>query len=176
MPTEPTGVLRLADVDAAEVRRLLAHFGIELLQCSDANPIPGSYWGDDEAGLRKNRVYARNATPLHSVLHEACHFICADPARRERLDTDAGSDDAEESAVCYLQILLAGRLRCVGRERLFVDMDAWGYSFRLGSTRAWFEQDASDALAWLLDHGIVEPRQEPILRLRGAQSIPRRAV
>ncbi len=28
-------------------------------------------------------------------------------------------------------------------------MDAWGYSFRLGSTRAWFEGDAQDARAWL---------------------------
>jgi hypothetical protein len=29
------------------------------------------------------------------------------------------------------------------------DMDAWGYSFRLGSTRAWFENDAEDARAFL---------------------------
>jgi hypothetical protein len=35
-------------------------------------------------------------------------------------------------------------------------MDEWGYSFRLGSTRAWFEQDAEDARLWLLDHGIVD--------------------
>ena len=29
--------------------------------------------------------------------------------------------------------------------RLMADMDAWGYSFRLGSARAWFENDAEDA-------------------------------
>jgi hypothetical protein len=29
------------------------------------------------------------------------------------------------------------------------DMDAWGYSFRLGSTQAWFEQDAENARLWL---------------------------
>jgi hypothetical protein len=29
------------------------------------------------------------------------------------------------------------------------DMDAWGYSFRLGSTRAWFEADAEDAREFL---------------------------
>jgi len=28
-------------------------------------------------------------------------------------------------------------------------MDAWGYSFRLGSARAWFENDAEDAIGWL---------------------------
>jgi len=44
----------------------------------------------------------------------------------------------------------------VGRERLFTDMDAWGYSFRLGSSRAWFAQDAEDARAWLLQHGIID--------------------
>ena len=27
-------------------------------------------------------------------------------------------------------------------------MDAWGYSFRLGSARAWFEHDAEDARQW----------------------------
>jgi len=35
-------------------------------------------------------------------------------------------------------------------------MDSWGYSFRLGSTRAWFEGDAADARAWLERHGIVD--------------------
>ena len=39
----------------------------------------------------------------------------------------------------------------VGRERLMKDMDAWGYSFRLGSTRLWFEQDAEDAKEWLAE-------------------------
>jgi hypothetical protein len=34
-------------------------------------------------------------------------------------------------------------------------MDDWGYSFRLGSTRAWYEQDAEDARLWLLDAGII---------------------
>ena len=42
--------------------------------------------------------------------------------------------------MCYLQILLADALHGVGRERLMQDMDEWGYSFRLGSTRAWFER------------------------------------
>jgi hypothetical protein len=35
-------------------------------------------------------------------------------------------------------------------------MDAWGYSFRLGSTRAWFEEDATDARDWLCRYGVIE--------------------
>jgi hypothetical protein len=42
----------------------------------------------------------------------------------------------------------------VGRERLMRDMDAWGYSFRLGSTRAWFEQDAENARDFLKARGL----------------------
>jgi hypothetical protein len=42
----------------------------------------------------------------------------------------------------------------VGRERLMADMDARGYTCRLGSTRAWFEQDAEDALAFLAERGL----------------------
>jgi hypothetical protein len=36
-------------------------------------------------------------------------------------------------------------------------MDAWGYSFRLGSARAWFEQDAEDARAFLEARGLLPP-------------------
>jgi hypothetical protein len=43
-------------------------------------------------------------------------------------------------------------------------MDEWGYSFRLGSTRAWFEHDAEDARLWLLGAGILDPEG----RLTGA--------
>jgi hypothetical protein len=78
-----------------------------------------------------------------------------DGERRARLHTDAGGDCAEEDAVCWLQVLLADELPGYGRDRLFADMDAWGYSFRLGSSRAWFEQDAEDARRWLLRHGLI---------------------
>ena len=80
------------------------------------------------------------------------------PERRVGLDRDAGGDDDEEHAVCYLQVLLADRVPGFGRERAFLDMDEWGYSFRLGSTRAWFEQDAQAAREWLRARRIVDPR------------------
>jgi hypothetical protein len=137
------------------VAQLLARYGMDLVLTAPGEIIPGSYWGESEAGLRGERLYARLDTPVHSVLHEASHYICMTPERRMRLDRDAGGDDDEESAVCYLQVLLAGELPGVGSARLMNDMDAWGYSFRLGSTRAWFESDAEDAREWLVRCGIT---------------------
>ncbi len=144
-------VLCLADIDADAVAQLLAQFHLELCAVADGEAIPGSYWGEPEAGLIGHRVYARRDTPVHSLLHEACHLIVQPPERRAAVHTDATDSVAEEDATCYLQIVLAERLPSVGSARLMADMDTWGYSFRLGSTRAWFEQDAEDARAWLLD-------------------------
>jgi hypothetical protein len=143
-------------VDPLAVTRLLLRYGLELRTVAAHQPIPGSYWGDSEAGLQGNTLLARLDTPLHSILHEAAHYICMAAPRRAGLDRDAGGDDAEECAVCYLQILLAEQSGSVERERLYADMDGWGYSFRLGSAQAWFEQDAHDARAWLIEHGIFD--------------------
>jgi hypothetical protein len=153
-------MLRLATVDRTAVARLLAWYGMDLRVLAADAPIEGSYWGDSEAGLRGNTLFARYDTPLHSILHESAHYICMTPERRAGLERDAGGDDAEESAVCYLQLLLADSLRGVGREHLFADMDAWGYSFRLGSSRAWFEQDALDARDWLQQRGIIDAHSQ----------------
>lgn len=112
----------------------------------------------------------RTDTPVHSALHEAAHFICMEPARRANLHTDAGGSDTEENAVCYLQVLLAARLRGYSRERCFADMDAWGYHFILGSARAWFERDADDAIAWLERRGLrpLDPLPgQPTREVRG---------
>ena len=144
---------------------LTRRYGVDLVMCADGVP-PGSYWGETEAGLRGNTLYVRADTPLHSLLHELCHYVCMSPARRDALDRDAGGDDDEESAVCYLQILLADELPMLGRARVLSDMDAWGYSFRLGSARAWFEQDAADARAWLSREGVIDAAERPNFRLR----------
>lgn len=149
-------MLLLGGVDRVAVAALLERYGLELALVAPNELIPGSYWGESEAGLRGDRLYARLDTPLHSVLHEASHFICMTPERRAGLDRDAGGDDLEEAAVCCLQVLLWGELPGVGRERAFADMDAWGYSFRLGSARAWFESDAEDAWTWLWQHGVTD--------------------
>jgi hypothetical protein len=148
-------MLRLLTLDRVELALVLHHHGLTLTLVAPHEHIPGSYWGESEAGLKGDTLYARLDTPVHSVLHEASHYVCMTPERRAGLDRDAGGDDPEESAVCYLQILLADSLPGVGRERLMQDMDEWGYSFRLGSTRAWFEGDAEDAREWLITHGVI---------------------
>ncbi|HET9388264.1 MAG TPA: hypothetical protein VFO44_01320 [Steroidobacteraceae bacterium] len=148
-------MLRLSSADRIAAAVLLARYGLRLVLVAPQEVIPGSYWGDSEAGLLGDRLYARLDTPMHSVLHEASHYICMTPERRAGLERDAGGDDAEESAVCYLQVLLADELRGVGRERLFRDMDEWGYSFRLGGARAWFDGDAEDARRWLVRQGLI---------------------
>jgi hypothetical protein len=142
-------------IDRIALEVLLDRYGLALQLVSPEEVIPGSYWGEREAGLMGSKIFARLDTPVHSVLHEGSHFICMTPERRAGLDTDAGGDHAEENAVCYLQILLAQSLPNVGRERMCRDMDEWGYTFRLGSAARWFEADADDALAWLIDHGVV---------------------
>jgi hypothetical protein len=146
---------------------MLARFGLEVCEWQEPTPIPGSYWGESEAGLVGHRLYVRADTPLHSALHEACHFICMDGARRAVLHTDAGGDYPEEDAVCYLQILLAGLIPACGQGRMFADMDAWGYTFRLGSARAWFEPDATDARDWLRHHGLTDGQDRPTWAVRG---------
>lgn len=150
-------MLHLADVDLTQVTSLLAEYGLALNLVDDGVPIPGSYWGDPEAGVIGSTVHARRDTPLHSLLHEACHLIVLPPERRAAVHTDATDSVAEEDAACCLQILLADRLPGVGRERLMADMDAWGYTFRLGSSRAWFERDAEDARAWLAERALLPP-------------------
>jgi hypothetical protein len=162
----PESVLRFRDLDPGPLERLLARFGLTIECVAGRQPIPGSYWGDEEAGLQGHTVRVRSDTPLHSVLHEACHYICMDDARRAGLDTDAGGGYEEENAVCYLQILLADDLPGVGRERMMGDMDAWGYTFRLGSARTWFERDADDARVWLLAHGLISRESRPTFRVR----------
>jgi hypothetical protein len=49
---------------------------------------------------------------------------------------------------------------------MWQDMDLWGYTFRLGSAQAWFEQDASEANDWLQRHGILGDDQHPTGRRR----------
>ena len=129
----------------------------------DGAPIPGSYWGEPEAGIIGTTVHARADTPVHSLLHEAGHLIVLPPERRAAVHTDATDSIPEEDAVCVLQGLLGDALPGVGRERVLADMDAWGYTFRLGSARAYVERDAEDAWAWLQARGLVDEARALLL-------------
>ena len=148
------------------VAEFLGRFGIELTWLDEGAAINGSFWGAPEAGIAGARVYVRPDTPVHSFLHEVSHIVCMPADVRAAHKGDAKSDDLEESAVCFLQILLADCLQGVGRDRLMADMDDWGYSFRLGSTAAWFAKDADDAREWLLLYELIDQAARPTYKLR----------
>ena len=164
--SDPTNVLNCDLQRQQQLATLLKPYGIEIKYVADDQTIPGSFFGEREAGLIGSRLLLRHDTPVHSALHEACHYICMDPQRRAKLDTDAEGDYDEENGVCYLQILFADLLPNVGKHRMMIDMDSWGYTFRLGSTRTWFEQDAEDAEQWLSDHDIIDAKQQVTWQLR----------
>ncbi len=162
---EPS-VLLCHQLPAGALQSLLTPYGMQLEHVPHSKPIPGSFWGESEAGLVDNRLLVRSDTPVHSALHEACHYICMDTSRREGLHTDAGGGYDEENGVCYLQILLADELAGMDSARMMADMDAWGYSFRLGSAEQWFKFDAQDAANWLTAHGLIDQRGKPSRQLR----------
>ena len=159
-------VLLCNEISPEHLQSLLSRYNLVVKEVSLDETIPGSFWQPPEAGLVGNVLYVRDDTPVHSALHEACHYICMDQQRRENLDTDAGGGFEEENGVCYLQILLSEHLADMGKQRMFSDMDEWGYSFRLGSSRAWFEQDAEDAVEWLQLSGLVDDDTQPTWKVR----------
>ena len=161
-------VLTCADINLDGLAEMLGRFGITLEVLPAGSPIAGSWFGEPEAGLLGRRLIVRPDTPVHSALHESCHLICIDEERRGRLHTNVDGDYDEENAVNYLEITLAGCLDDVGQGRILQDMDNWGYTFRLGSARAWFEQEADDARAWLLKHAIIDTQGRPRWQFRQA--------
>ena len=165
-PLSPTNVLNCHTKRQLELAQLLIPYGLKIEPVADDELIPGSFFGEREAGLKKQTLYLRKDTPLHSALHEAGHYICMDPLRREQLDTDTQGGFDEENGVCYLQILMSDLLRDVGKNRMMQDMDNWGYTFRLGNAKTWFEQDSDDARQWLCYHKIIDSKQNITLQLR----------
>ena len=154
-------ILTCADIQLDQLQTVLGKYNL-IIHLVDKNiNIPGTWFGEPEAGIIENNLYIRNDTPVHSALHESCHYICMAPERRDKLHTNAGGDYDEENGVCYLSILLSDFINEFGRERMFSDMDEWGYTFRLGSSKAWFEEDADDAFDWLVSHKIISQDGKP---------------
>jgi hypothetical protein len=154
------------NIDSASVKDLLNNYGIEVICLHNDKDIPYSFWGQPEAGRLGATLYVRKDTPIHSVLHEACHFICMSAKQRFIEAVDAKGSAQEENATCYLQIIFADHIHGYCKEQILKDMDAWGYSFRLGSAQDWFTKDAEDTYAWLIDEQILSPLGVPTWCLR----------
>ncbi|MEM7253349.1 MAG: hypothetical protein AAF493_18180 [Pseudomonadota bacterium] len=162
-------IVTVQDVGARAIASVFERFDLPVRTVGAGCPIPGTYWGAPEAGLRDQHLHIRPDTPVHSALHEGTHFVCMTPARRRTLDTDAGGDALEECAVCFLSILLAEYVVGYSKSTMFSDMDGWGYSFRLGSARSWFVADAGDARAWLERYQLITAEGMPTWRWRDTE-------
>jgi hypothetical protein len=159
-------VRRFGEFEHSRVASVLQRYGLQLCVAEPTADIPGSYWGEAEAGLVGDVLHVRRDTPMHSVLHEAAHYVCMSGERRARLERDAGGDDLEECAVCYLQIVLADHIEGFDRARALSDMDAWGYNFRFGSAEQWFREDSDDARIWLQSESVLDSEGAVTFRLR----------
>lgn len=159
------GPLLCGHLSRVKLQRLARRYRLRLVRVPSGQSIPGSYWGESEAGLVNDRLCVRDDTPVHSLLHELSHYVCMHPLRRRGLHTDAGGDDLEECAVCWLQLALAVEMG-LDLSAIARDMDRWGYSFRQGSVVAWLEGDACDARRWLVRHRVLDGRGRPTGRGR----------
>jgi len=159
-------MITCGELPTLALEKLLHPYQLKVIIVDSDKDIPGSFWGETEAGLIDNKLYIQTNTPVHSALHEACHYICMDNSRRQQLDTNAGGDYDEENAVCYLQLLLSDYLQGYNRQQQFTDMDNWGYTFRLGNAKRWFTADAEDIKQWLMDQRLINDQQVPSWQLR----------
>lgn len=149
-----------------DLTALLHRYQLRLVQVAANADIPHSFWGAPEAGRLRSTLYARADTPIHSILHEACHYICMPSRQRGQPHIDAKGSTAEENASCYLQIILADYIPNLNRHILMYDMDCWGYSFRLGSAARWFFADSEQTHRWLIDRNILTHDGTPSWKLR----------
>ena len=89
-------MLFVSDLALDTIAGLLRKYGLSINRIPDGHSINGSYWGEPEAGVVRDRVFVRGDTPIHFLLHETCHVICMTRERRTKLKGDASGDDLEE--------------------------------------------------------------------------------
>ena len=154
------------DLNEESIKQLLSNYGIYVHCLNFDKDIPYSFWGAPEAGRLGEQLYLRGDTPIHSILHESAHYVCMPEIQRNDAEIDAKGSAIEENATCYLQILLADHIDHYSREQLMNDMDAWGYSFRLGSAYEWFTKDATEVKDWLVSHNLITANSKITWQLR----------
>lgn len=159
-------MLTVGELAPHSLEHFFGPWGVEVAWVAAGEAIPSSYFGAPEAGICGDTLFVRADTPVHSALHEGFHLVCAGRERRATIDGDAGDGDfVEEVAVCYLQLATAAELPGFNFERACRDMDAWGYTFRVGSAARWFAEDAEDAIAWLRDRGLLDTAGNPVVQV-----------
>ena len=67
MSAPGASVLKLNGTDRVALALLLGRYGLQLTLVAPQEPIPASYWGESEAGLKGEQLYARLDTPVHSA-------------------------------------------------------------------------------------------------------------
>jgi len=157
---------RLKTIPDHVIVPFLQQYGLKLMRVANQTPIPYSFWGNSEAGRKNTQMYVRDDTPLHSLLHETAHYVCMSETQRQSDLVDAGGSALEEAACCYLQLLWSNHIAGFNMREHMQNMDAWGYSFRLGSTQRWFNEDSEDARQWLHKHEIIRADRVPTWKKR----------
>ena len=125
-------------------------------------PFPWSNWLNDRTVVAMRFAPRNKSELIEAVEWAVCgkqrlravgsghsHSNAALP-RDAFIDMSAISGAFEE--VKWLKDSLPG----VGRDRVLADMDGWGYTFRLGSARAYFEHDSDSAWEWLHARGLAD--------------------
>jgi len=157
---------RLKNTQITKLRPVFDRYQLDLQQVAISEAIPYSFWGAPEAGRYQSTLYIREDTPIHSLLHEACHFICMSPEQRRADTHDAGGSALIENACCFLQLVLSDHIPNFNQAIHLHDMNTWGYNFRLGSAARWFYADSDDARQWLISHNIIDNQSQPTWQLR----------
>ena len=84
-----TDVLRLADIDPAALRALFGAHGLSIEWLAAQTDIPGSYWGESEAGLeieaRRRLEETRNGL-VRQLLDAAAELARLDNRKRSLRD------------------------------------------------------------------------------------------
>ena len=79
----------LENITNGSIREVLNQFGLVLNCVASSTEIPYSFWGTPKAGRKYNPLFIHFDTHLHSILHEASHYVSMPQIRRSHDSHDA---------------------------------------------------------------------------------------